>query len=104
MSTMMEPSPTSTRRKTTNGLSVDDLQIERLRLALAQRERRRAAFHRLEELRVGAFAVLEIVHGHREIAIGGRARGGAGLPLLIRSEEHTSELQSPYVSSDAVFC
>src|ERR1051325_10839937 len=41
--------------------------------------------------------------GHEGCARGGRADSEA-VSVEQRSEEHTSELQSPYVISDAVFC
>src|ERR1051325_700826 len=88
MSTMRGRSSTSTRQRTTTAifdLSIDDLQIERLRLAIAQSESRRAIFDLFEELRVGAFAILEVINRHSEIAIIGRQSPDAELTLLIRA-------------------
>src|SRR5438552_11947315 len=98
MSMMTVPSPTSTRLKTTNGLSpVDQFQIERFRLAVAEREPRPAILDLLEELRIRSLTILEIVDGHREISIVRRQCLDAELSLLIgASRLHEARRERPF--------
>src|SRR6478736_800859 len=76
-------SSTSTRLKTTNGSSVHDFQIQRLRLPVSNREPRRAALDLLEELGIGAFAIFQIIHRDGQISIFGRQCPDTELPLLV---------------------
>src|SRR3989442_12254047 len=86
MSTMTARSSTSTRRKTTTGLSalpVDQSQVDSLRLAVAERKWCRAILDLVQELRVRSFPILEVIDRHREIPRVCRQRLDVELPLLI---------------------
>jgi CTP:molybdopterin cytidylyltransferase MocA len=64
-------------------LSVDDLQVDSLRLTLTKREPRRAILDLLEKLRVRSFAILEVIDGDSEVVSIGRQRPDAELSLLV---------------------
>src|SRR3546814_10269906 len=90
----------------------DEIIIDRRRaVAMPAQDRRRriaarAAGHRGEEAMGGAVATLggRIVEQHDAAIVGPRRKGQVVLHRRPRSEEHTSELQSPMRISYAVFC
>src|SRR5262245_58793002 len=83
MSTTRVHSSTSTHLKTTNGSSVDEFQIQRLRLAVGHGKARRAVLNLLEELWIGSLSVLQIINSNCEISIFGRERSDPELSLLV---------------------
>src|SRR3546814_3663195 len=91
-------------RDAARGLHRGDEMVEEALLGALERRARRRFRLRVERAMLGARYSGRLHRRGERQALFGRAGDGLRLPTLLRSEEHTSELQSLMRISYAVFC